>query len=271
MAQEQVAGPDGTGPPADPPPVVAFGNAGETAAPPVATRRLARLRADRRVVPTVAGVAAVAALGSLVTEWRIWALDRASESGLPEQQELTTGVPGLGAVGAGYLVGLTALAACVVLALFGAGPVRRHCRLVGLAVAGVLAATLLSASVYLEQVGGTIDAVILNNGTPAALMAYGRGLYLAYAAVAAAALALYLVQPDRRTAGRRPADEPASSPDDGYPGEAGTGDGDADEFGPDWPWRAPRAVPDRIGPGPVDLTVEPAAPFVAPHTERDGG
>jgi hypothetical protein len=232
-------------------------------------RRLARLRADRRLAPTVAGLGALALLLSLLNDWRIWT---AGDANLPAQR-VETGVVTFPSIGAAYLVGLFALAGCATLAFFGAGAVRRHARLVGLAVVAVLAAVLITATASLDQLGGIIEDYYINTGedgssTPATVE-YGRGLYLAYVGVAAVALALHLAAPAgrRRTGLADESDEAAPVAADAAQALA---DWAPEDGGDEWPWRSgPARRPVRSPGGPVDLTVESTSPFLPP-SEPDG-
>jgi hypothetical protein len=233
-----------------------------------AARGLARLRADHRLAPTVAGLGALALFFSLLNEWRVWT---AGDDAPP--QRVASGVVTFPSIGTAYLVGLFALAACATLALFGGGPVRHSSRLVGLAVVGVLGAVLITATANLDQLGGSIEDFFINvrssgedGSADPARLEYGRGLYLAYLGVAAMGLALYLASPVRH----RP--DPEGQAGDAYDDQTQVGSPAwaPEDDGDDWPWR-PRATarPARSPGGPVDLTVEPATPFLPPG-EPDG-
>jgi hypothetical protein len=246
-----------------PPAVVEFGADLVAAEDSPGRRLLTRLRADRRVVPVVAALGGAAALGSLLGEWRTYTFPERPpglETGLPPK--FTSYLMNLPAPGSAYLFGLFLVAASLVLALFGGAGVRRVARLVGLASAGVLAAVVVATTVHLDRAGGTEDVFLASQG---GTVSYGRGLFLAYAAVAAFAVALWLAAPVR---GRIV--PPAAAPEVVAVEEPDTSD---DELGPDWPWRPPprtRAGDGAGGrPGPLDLTVEPAAPFVAPPDDGD--
>jgi hypothetical protein len=231
------------------------GHAGRT------PRGLSQMWAAHRRAPLVATVAAFALFGSLLSDWRVW-----TATGEIQPQRITNGVVSFPAVGSAYLIGLFALVACGGLTLFGTGAVQRHARLTGLAVAAVLGAVLVTAVANLDQLGGTIEDFFVNARSAEAAeepatIEYGRGMYLAFAGVAAAALALYLASA-RLPTEAEPADgpgPPAAPVAD--PGAADTWDADGD----DWPWR-PRGTRAPAAPesGPVDLTVEPAAPFLPP-------
>jgi hypothetical protein len=282
MSQEQVGGAgdasgrDPDGQPADaadgPPAVVEWG---DTGAEPVtrAPRGVSQLWAEHRRAPVLAVVAGFALFGSLISDWRVWSV---TGSETPPQQ-LEDGLVNYPVVGSAYLVGLFALVAAAGLALFGAGAVRRYARIVGLAVAAVLGAVLVMTVANMPHLGGSIEDFFLTprvldeTGRPPTVE-YGRGVYLAFAGVAAAALALYLVgvggRGDAAGALGEPAAEPAAEP-------AGDPAGDParawapQDGGDDWPWRPREARPTPHPTGPVDLTVEPAAPFLPPG-ETDG-
>jgi hypothetical protein len=239
---------------------------GDTGARPVGRagrgpRGLAQLWAEHRRAPLMAVVAALTLLGSLLSDWRVWT----AEGGDVQPQRITNGVVSFPVVGSAYLIGLFVLVACGTLALFGTGPVQRHARLVGLATAAVLGAVLVTAVANLDQLGGTVEDFFVNARSAEAedlpvAVAYGRGMYLAFAGVAAATLALYLASARRPAAGDEPVATagpvaPAADP------EATTWSGDGD----DWPWRQRETrAPAAAEGGPVDLTVEPAAPFLPP-------
>lgn len=230
-------------------------------------RVLAGWRSNRRLVPIVAGVGAIAAAGSVLSEWRVVTariLDSATE-------RTSVGVVSIPAAGTAYLLGLLVIGACLVLTLYGVGLVRHHARLVGLTAAAVVGLTLIATSADLEQVGSTADLMQFGTGGPEGdiVTSAGRGLYLAYAAVAALALALWLATPAGHGV-------PAGVAEEAVTGEVAYELDDFDpadgELGPDWPWqRSHRSVraDDSQRPAPLDLTVEAATPFVSPPDERD--
>jgi hypothetical protein len=276
MSQEHVAGTgDAAGRPAGGQPPVSVGSDGapavvewgDTGARPVsrAPRGLSQLWPEHRRAPLLAVVAGFALFGSLISDWRRWSV---TGSPTPPQQ-LEDGIVNYPVVGTAYVVGLFLLVACGALALFGAGAVRGYARIVGLAVSGVLGAVLVVTVANLQHLGGSIEAFFL---TPRVLdetgrlptVEYGRGIYLAFAGVAAAALALYLSGAGRPGAGDEPAPASAAEP----AGEPVTAWAPQDG-GDDWPWRPREARPAAQPPGPVDLTVEPATPFLPPG-ETDG-
>ncbi|HEU4421506.1 MAG TPA: hypothetical protein VFR67_03085 [Pilimelia sp.] len=253
-------------PEAGEPAVVAWG---DDEAP--ADRRVARVmagwRSNRRLVPIVAGIGAMAAAGSVLSEWRV----TTAQIGTSVTGRASAGVVGFPAAGTTYLLGLLVIGACLVLTLYGVGLVRHHARLVGLTATAVVGLTLIATSADLDQMVSVSDAVQFGPDGPDGelVMSAGRGLYLAYAAVAALAFALWLAAP----AGHGVLAEPADAAE---PGEVAYELDDFDpadgELGPDWPWqrshRSPRAD-DSQRPAPLDLTVEASTPFVSPPDERD--
>jgi hypothetical protein len=276
MSQEQVAGADGAsdrvpdGQPAAPvdaggtPAVVEWGDTGAEPVPR-AQRGVSQLLAEHRRAPLLAVVAGLALFGSLISNWRVWSV---AGSPTPPQQ-LKDGIVNYPVVGSAYLVGLFALVASAGLALLGAGAVRRYARIVGLAVAGVLGAVLVMTVANMQHLGGSIEDFFL---TPRVMdetgrlptVEYGRGVYLAFAGVAAAALALYLAGAGRRGGAAEPVAEPIAEPARD-PAIAWA----PQDVGDDWPWRPREPRHPAQSTGPVDLTVEPAAPFLPPG-ETDG-
>jgi hypothetical protein len=269
MAQDEASGPQQAR--ADESPAVVEWGDEDVRPPGPMARRLARLRADRRLAPIVAGLGGVALLFSLLTEWRIWTAST-NELG-PGRVE--TGVVTFPSIGTAYLVGLFALAVCATLTFAGSrsGGVRRHARLAGLAVVGVLLAVLITATASLDQLGGIIEDYYINNTNPeggssdAPVVTYGRGLYLAYLGVATVGLALHLAAPARRRRGG-PAHEAEANDEAAPAAQAAVSDRSAwapQDGGDDWPWRSgPAKRPARSPGGPVDLTVEPTTPFLPP-------
>jgi hypothetical protein len=269
MTQEQAPGPDAADEAA--PEVVEWGDDGATP-PGRAARGFARLRADARLPRLVAGVAGLALLLSLFTEWRVsTALIEAPDRQAAGQQQINNGVVSFPAFGAAYLVGLLLLAGCAAVALFGRTAVRANARLVGLAGAGVLGAVLLMGAASLDELGGSLEAQVTTQseaGGWSMNQTYGGGFYLAFAGVAGMALAFFLTPPVPPRDGAAHSDAAAEpgryEPDDETTGLALGADGD------DWPWR-PRVIDRRTAPddaSPLDLTVQAADPFLPP---RDDG
>jgi hypothetical protein len=227
--------------------VIEFG-----AEPPA--RRWLGLAADRRVVPLAAGLAAVAAFASLVSEWQITTMDGTAFGGdAAGNRMIPADLSDLGAVGTGYLVALFPLVAAVVLTLFGPAAGRRYARLTGLAVGGTLLGLLLAMTVTLGQQSRIISRLYTDQVDGGEVtVGYGRGLWCALFAVIAVLAALYL-------AGRHltPAGRTESGPDDEDPPAV-------------WSWRRPRAEPADPGPEePFELTVSSAPPFSPPEEDRD--
>ena len=210
---------------------------------------LTGLTDDRRAVPLTAVLAAVALFASLVSEWQLTDLLRPADfSSLTELAPLRAGVADLGSLGSGYVVGLFALTATVVLTMFGPEPGRRYARLLGLSTGGVLLALIAAITADLGEgtrsggrfftAGWTDDQIEI---------AYGRGPWCALIGVAAAMLALHLAGRHATTAGEEPGAEPG------------------------WSWRRPAAGDDAENPpdGPMDLTVGPAQPFTTLSDDRN--
>lgn len=231
---------------------------GPSGAPPPRRRRnglaqwLTGARLDTRVLPFIAGLGAAAVFASLLTRWQTSALEVVvggrviNETG----REYIAMLSDTGGWGAGYLVGLFAVATSASLVLFGAPAARGHARVAGLGAAVALLAILAAAAADMNGRAIAIPSwVYVGESEVSFNNSYGPGVYLAFAGVATLGLALYL-------AGRLPG--PASA--DGLPrseAELTTEDlsrwrrrpetGDADAGAP---------------PPPADLTVQPTSPFV---------
>ncbi|MBB5829893.1 hypothetical protein [Micromonospora carbonacea] len=194
-------------------------------------RPLSRLGRDRRIPLVAAGLGAVAAFASLVGEWLVMTVP----TGGPEGDTLRVpgGVSDVGGFGLGYLVGLFALVTAAALALRGSAAVRHDARVAGLALSTALIGVLVAASLSLDDSGRQA----LYSSEDGFQVEYGRGLVAAFAACVLLAAALYL-------AGRADAGPPA----EGAP-------------------RAERPTAEETDalPGPVDLTVQPTAPFARPE------
>ena len=203
--------------------------------------RLRGLLRVRSLATAPAALGAVAVFISLVEEWQVTTL---LMYGTLEEHEFAAKLGVLDGWSPAYLVGVLAVTACLALVLFGPRPGREHLRVAGLATSGVLLAMLVAIALDLQE----NSAALTNAGWYApdleAELAYGRGVVAAFVGVAGYALALLL-------AGRRP---PAEEP--GGDDLAEDDDVTADE--PDQRWPRPR----QAGHGPLDLTVEPAKPFV---------
>jgi hypothetical protein len=232
---------------------------GAPAPAPTARRRwsvsgvVGGMGSDRRTVPLAAAVGAVALFASMISEWQVTRLDEeTAQNFLGARRPMGAGLADLGALGAGYLVGLFLLAGATVLVLFGPASGRRYARLAGLTVAGVQAAMLAALAQSLGSTSRAI-AVLFVVDLPAdqVQLSYGRGIWCGAVGVAAVALALWL-------AGRHLSAAPAE------PGST-----DATEEDP-WSWRRPRTAPDDEAPdAPMDLTVTSVTPFTSRSEDRD--
>ncbi|MGN9907969.1 hypothetical protein ACTMTJ_10520 [Phytohabitans sp. LJ34] len=248
----------------DEPAVVEFGADAPVRQRPRASQILTAVRKDWRLVPIVAGLSAVAIFASLVGEWQTTTFTPQSIVLPPEQVPPpgTAGVADLGGYATGYLIGIFVLVGCMSLLLFGRPAMRAQLRVLGLTAAGLSAAILAGATVWLDDHSASYQLSRLFFGPqgPTYELAYGRGLPMAFLGIAGFAIAFYL-------AGRlmpAPAVEPAAAGAgaDAEPRDAATQ--------VDWPWRRPRAAqePDDLDsdlPPPADLTVGPTAPFVPMH------
>jgi hypothetical protein len=244
--------------------VVEFGADEPPRKRPRVTQVLTAVRRDWRLVPVIAGLSAVAIFASLVGEWQTTTFTD-PELLAPGQaaEPANASVGELGGFGTGYLIGIFVLIGCVGLLLFGRPSMRDQVRILGLTTAGVVLAILVGATVWLDERSVAIPAADMFIGPEGQryVLAYGRGLTMAFLGVAGLAVALYL-------AGRLMPVPPAQ------PAVAADAEPRPDAVEqPDWPWRRPRAPrePDELDsdlPPPADLTVAPTAPFVPMH---DGG
>lgn len=226
-----------------PPPesVIEFGSEPDAERPARRRRSLSgfgqELLADRRLVPLAAAMAAVAAFGSLISEWQVTTVDAAAlGNGELGDKVLPTDLADLGAFGGAYLTGLFLLVAAVVLTLFGPPPGRRYARLCGLGIGGAVLGVLLSLTSLLGDQSRLFSRLYtLELSTDQLKVAYGRGLWCALAAVVLALAALYLAE-------RRPAS---------------------------WAWRRPEADDEEATEEPFELTVGPATPFTSQADDHD--
>ncbi|WP_229067368.1 hypothetical protein [Actinoplanes sp. DH11] len=217
--------------------VIEFGAPDEDDRP----RRLPFLRdlgGDHRLPALVAGLGAVAAFASMISEWQTTTVQNVFfEDGEPAQVEtFPTDLMDLGGIGAAYLVGLVLLVTGVVLTLFGPEPGRRYARLAGFSVGGVLLAVLLAV---VHMLGA--ESVLISRIASVGLgpeqqpdFAYGRGIWCALAAVTAALVALWLVDRRANTAPRQA-----------------------------------RPVEDVVPDTPLELSIAPAEPFAQFPGDRD--
>ncbi|MFI1992391.1 hypothetical protein [Actinoplanes sp. NPDC020271] len=159
------------------------------------------LSSDHRVAPLVAGLGAVAAFGSLISEWQVTTVDGLlyGSDEVAETKMLPTDLFDLGGVAGAYVAGLLLLVMAVLLAILGPEPGRRYARLAGFGAGGVLLA-LLAASIQLlgTQSRQITSFYSIALDTEHLKVGLGRGLWCAIAGVVAALVALWL-------AGRGPA------------------------------------------------------------------
>ncbi|MGX6604666.1 hypothetical protein ACWKSP_21425 [Micromonosporaceae bacterium Da 78-11] len=223
---------------------------------PGGSRVLPALIGDHRVMPLAAGLGAVAAFASLISEWQVTTMDGAVyESGTIGDKIIPADLGDLGALGTGYLVALFPLVAAVVLTMFGPAAGRRYARLAGLSVGGTLLGLLLALAVTLGRQSRVISRVYtMELDGDQVSVTYGRGLWCAFFAVLATLAALYL-------AGRH---TPVATIEDG-PDEPSAAEPPAV-----WSWRRPRSVDEEsVLDEPFELTVSSAPPFTAPVDDRD--
>ncbi|WP_250031799.1 hypothetical protein [Paractinoplanes maris] len=215
------------------------------------------LLADRRTVPLAAALAALAGLVSLISEWQVTTLNASALGPGGGERVLPSGIDDLGALGIGFVLSVFLVVPAVVLTLFGPSTGRRYARLAGLSVAGTQLALLFAVATTLGTESYVINPIFrVNLDEGETTIAYGRGLWCAFAGVLLVLAALYL-------AGRHlPAGPPPV-----------TGAGPAtvdDESDPVWSWRRPQArEADRSEDEPLDLTVAPSQPFTSLHDDRD--
>jgi hypothetical protein len=217
------------------------------------------LAADRRLVPLAAALGGVALYASLISEWQVTLLDttefQASVSGL---QPIPTDLVDLGGWAAGYLVGLFLLVGATVLVLFGPPPGRRYARLLGLSAGGVLLGLVAALAPTLNDVSRTLGyAVRFQVAENHVQQSAGRGVWCAFAGIAAMMLALYL-------AGRHESAVVAET-------AAVAGEPVAETPAAVWSWRRPSPADeeDRPPAAPFDLEVTSTTPFTTLNGDRD--
>ncbi|MFC4149316.1 hypothetical protein ACFO0M_23965 [Micromonospora mangrovi] len=231
--------------------VVEWGDTGAT--PPARFgRTLAGLRGDRRLPPVLAGLGAVAAVGSLVGEWLVMTVPNGGPEGNTPIR-VPAGVSDVAGFGVGYLVGLLGLAVAVALALCGGtAAVRRNARVAGLGLAAAVLAVLAATALSLDDSG---QRTLFYSSEEGFRVEYGRGLVTAFLATALLAAALHL--------SGRSAVDPAESAPDGEPDDRPEGARGIEPPVPDRRRRGRRA--DDRPPAPADLTVQPTVPFARPE------
>jgi hypothetical protein len=233
------------------------------------SRLMASPRLDSRVVPVIAGIGGIAIFASFIGEWQITVIPGDNTTGSVGQR-ITVGLGGIDGWSTGYLMGVFAVVACSVLALFGAQPVRHHARQVGLAMVGALGAVLIAATVELGR--SSVVYSYLRSPTIQEFQSnveYGRGLYMAFVGVGALALALFLTgrlapppasgQAGASDAAGLPAQH-GPYPADGAPGPSSYASYEGEDEQARW-WRRGASAEPSGPPSPPDLTVGPALPF----------
>ncbi|MGC5660486.1 hypothetical protein ACN261_08795 [Micromonospora sp. WMMD723] len=204
----------------------------------------AALRRDRRLPPVLALLGAVAATASMAGEWLVMTVPNGGPEGSGTIR-VPGGVAEVGGFGIAYLVGILLLSVAVALTLRGRPAVGHDARVAGLAVAGALAVLLTVTAFSLDDSG---QRALFYSPEDGFRVDYGRGLVMAFVAVAlvGAALLTAVAQPDGP-----PADAagPRADPDAV----------DRDGVGPDGDDERPAA--------PAGLTVTPTVPFARrePH------
>ena len=205
---------------------------------------------DRRAVPLAAALAGLAAFVSVLSEWQITTLDASALGVEAGERILPSGIDDLGALGIGYVLSLFLVIPTVVLTLFGPPAGRRYARLAGLSIVGTQFGLLLAVAGALGSESYIIDPVyrvaLDDNATT---LAYGRGLWCAFAAVLLGLAALVLSGRHLPPAATASAARPPMQADDAEPDAV-------------WSWRRPPAVEgDPEEDEPLDLTVSPSQPF----------
>ena len=215
------------------------------------------LLADRRTVPLTAGLAALAALVSALSEWQVTTLEPNSLGVESAARVLSAGLDDLGALGIGYVLGLFLLVPVVVLTLFGPPATRLTFRLTGLSIAGTMFGILVAVAARTTSESYVIDPVYrVAFDQSETSLSYGRGVWCAFIAVILAAGALYLAG-RHLTADLVPAgDAPGAAMPDADPAAV-------------WSWRRPSRSDEDLDGEPLDLTVTPSQPFTSLQDDRD--
>ncbi|MEV0938911.1 hypothetical protein [Micromonospora wenchangensis] len=199
----------------------------------------ATLRRDRRLPPVLALLGAVAATASMAGEWLVMTVPNGGPEGSGTIR-VPGGVAEVGGFGIAYLVGLLLLSVAVALSLRGRPAVRHDARVAGLAVAGTLVILLTVTAFSLDDSG---QRALFYSPEDGFRVDYGRGLVMAFVAVAlvGAALLTTVGQPE------------------GPPVDVAGSQADPDGVDPDGDDGRPAA--------PTGLTVTPTVPFARrePH------
>ena len=207
---------------------------------------LTELGRDRRVVPLIAGLGALALFASVLSEWQVTSIDGSALRGGSSGSRLFAATVGeLGGWGAGYLAGLFLLVPAVVLTLFGPPAGRLQARLAALGVGGTLLAVIMAAGSELGETSaviGRLETVVLDDAEMT--VALGRGVWCAAAGVILMLVSVWL-------AGREILADPSGDP-------------------PARPRRQPREEEDERPQAPFELEVSAAKPWQVTG-DRPGG
>jgi len=150
---------------------------------------------DRQLLIGLVGVAGAFVLASLFADWAVVTPPAVRDG--PNRTVLAgavhQSVGDIGAWGAVYLFGILGLAVLAAFALFaGSTSARAHARLAGLATGGGLLAVLVAAATNLDRSDVTLSYLLALGSVDADLsVAYGSGLFLALAGIAAGTTAMY--------------------------------------------------------------------------------
>jgi hypothetical protein len=190
-----------------------------------------RARWRRPAVWALAGLGALAMFGSLVGDWQVISEDILANGG----DDQAFGVGWLPGWGIWWMFAATLLPILVGLTLFAQPAINGHARMIGLVSAGVVLVVLAAASRNITR-----DSIYSGFGSEFEISA-GRGLHLAFVAVALLAAAMWLASP----------------------GVVGDGAGSTDNPGGSRRRWWSRSEPDEVtgvDDGPHDLSVDPAEP-----------
>ncbi|WBB78384.1 hypothetical protein O7606_19435 [Micromonospora sp. WMMD882] len=224
------------------------------------------VRRHPRLPRALAGLGAAAAFASLLGEWVVMTVPNSGPEG--SSIRVPGGVGEVGGFGVGYLVGLLGLTGVVTVALAGTRAARPNARVAGAGIAVALLALLVAATLSLDDSGRSALYYPSDSGFE---IEYGRGLVMAFVAVALLGSALRLAGP---TVGSSDSAEEARTPDgdgpeeDGEPSGRDAASGGAAAVAPEQRrWRRRRRddrTPEDEPPAPEGLTVQPSVPFARP-------
>jgi hypothetical protein len=198
---------------------------------------LATRRWRRSLVRALAGLGALAMIGSLVAPWQLLDSDLIYGSGSGED-DLLIGPGRIAGWGMWWIFSITVLAILVTLTLLGRQTLATHTRTVGLAASVVMLIVLVAATISLRD-----DALF--GFFPVDVEAdLGRGLHLAYVTLVLFGAALWLAAPAAAVTA----------------GSDGTGEGDPGRVRRPGAWWRDGERKGPVREGPRDLSVEPATP-----------